>query len=44
MPSRHAGLTNFCFADGHAKAFRPEQTNPDGINRPQDNMWDAKRP
>jgi prepilin-type N-terminal cleavage/methylation domain-containing protein/prepilin-type processing-associated H-X9-DG protein len=34
---------NFVFADGHAKAMRPAQTNPDGKNRPQDNMWDALR-
>lgn len=32
------------FADGHAKALRPEQTNPDGWNQPQNNMWYATRP
>jgi len=42
-PIRHTGTTNFAFADGHVKAMRPEQTNPDGWNRPQDNMWDALR-
>jgi prepilin-type N-terminal cleavage/methylation domain-containing protein/prepilin-type processing-associated H-X9-DG protein len=34
---------NFAFADGHAKALRPEQTNPDGQNRPKDNMWVSNR-
>ena len=39
----HAGTAPFVFADGHAKAMRPTQTNPDGRNRPTDNMWDAYR-
>lgn len=34
---------NFAFADGHVKSLDPVQTNPDPINRPQDNMWDADR-
>lgn len=37
------GMSNFLFADGHAKAMKPEQTNPDPVNRPQDNMWNALR-
>jgi prepilin-type N-terminal cleavage/methylation domain-containing protein len=37
------GVTPFVFADGHAKALKPVATNPDGKNRPQDNMWDAYR-
>ncbi|MDX1932270.1 MAG: DUF1559 domain-containing protein [Capsulimonadales bacterium] len=41
--TRHSGLTNYVFSDGHAKAMRPEQTNPDGFDRPLDNMWDAMR-
>jgi prepilin-type N-terminal cleavage/methylation domain-containing protein/prepilin-type processing-associated H-X9-DG protein len=40
----HTGQSNFVFADGHAKAMRPVQTNPDGVNRPDLNLWDAKRP
>ena len=38
----HSGLGNFAFADGHVKAMKPEQTNPDMVNRPEANMWDAK--
>lgn len=41
--TKHANMTNFVFADGHAKAMRPEQTNPDGFARPLDNMWNAMR-
>jgi len=37
------GKANFAFADGHAKSMTPSATNPDGANRPKDNMWDAKR-
>ncbi|MBC8136124.1 MAG: DUF1559 domain-containing protein [Fibrella sp.] len=37
------GMSNFLFADGHAKAMKPEQSNPDPANRPQDNMWNAIR-
>jgi prepilin-type N-terminal cleavage/methylation domain-containing protein/prepilin-type processing-associated H-X9-DG protein len=40
---RHSGTSNYVFADGHAKALRPEQTNPDPVNRPQDNLWRANR-
>ncbi len=40
----HPGGQNcVAFVDGHAKAMKPEATNPDGKNRPQDNMWDATR-
>lgn len=42
-PTKHSGMTNFIFVDGHVKAMKPEQTNPDGNNRPQDNLWDARR-
>jgi prepilin-type N-terminal cleavage/methylation domain-containing protein/prepilin-type processing-associated H-X9-DG protein len=42
--TKHSGMTNFAFADGHVKAMRPEQTNPDGFARPNDNMWNALRP
>lgn len=37
------GVTPYVFADGHAKAMKPAATNPDGKNRPQDNLWDAYR-
>ena len=40
---QHAQMANFAFVDGHVKAMRPERTNPDPVNRPQDNMWDARR-
>jgi prepilin-type N-terminal cleavage/methylation domain-containing protein/prepilin-type processing-associated H-X9-DG protein len=39
----HNEQANFVFVDGHSKAMRPVQTNPDGANRPLDNMWDATR-
>jgi len=42
--TKHAGMTNCAFADGHVKAMRPEQTNPDGYARPNDNMENALRP
>jgi len=39
----HADQANFLFVDGHVKSMVPSATNPDPINRPQDNMWDAER-
>jgi prepilin-type N-terminal cleavage/methylation domain-containing protein/prepilin-type processing-associated H-X9-DG protein len=39
----HAGMCNFLFCDGHAKAMHPTATNPDPVNQPQNNMWDASR-
>lgn len=39
----HTGLANFCLADGHSKAMRPAATDPDPVNQPQNNMWDAIR-
>lgn len=39
----HLETSNFLFIDGHVKAMRPEQTNPNQSARPQDNMWDATR-
>jgi prepilin-type N-terminal cleavage/methylation domain-containing protein/prepilin-type processing-associated H-X9-DG protein len=39
----HTGMTNFLFCDGHAKAMHPTATNPDPVNQPQNNMWDATR-
>lgn len=41
--STDSDRANFVFADGHAKSLRPEQTNPDPVNRIQDNMWYSKR-
>ena len=43
VPTKHAGMSNFLFVDGHVKSMKPEQTNPDGKNRPADNMWVATR-
>jgi prepilin-type N-terminal cleavage/methylation domain-containing protein/prepilin-type processing-associated H-X9-DG protein len=44
VSAKHSGVTNFSFADGHVKAMRPEMTNPNPVARPNDNMWDARRP
>lgn len=39
----HAQKANFAFADGHVKAMTPTATDPDPVNQPQNNMWDATR-
>lgn len=41
----HGGktLANFLFSDGHVKAMRPAQTDPDEFNKPDQDMWDANR-
>lgn len=39
----NAKRSNFAMTDGHVKSFQPRQTNPDPVNRPQDNMWDSDR-
>ena len=42
----HSGFANFAFADGHVKAMKPEQTNPQSGTQAQKdaaNMWDATR-
>ncbi len=44
VSTKHSGTGDFMFADGHAKALRPEATNPDGLKQPQNNMWNATRP
>ena len=44
VSAHHTELANFLMADGHVKAMHPAATNPDPINRPADNMWDATRP
>jgi prepilin-type N-terminal cleavage/methylation domain-containing protein len=33
----------FSFVDGHAKAMNPVTTNPDPVNQPDNNMWNAFR-
>jgi prepilin-type N-terminal cleavage/methylation domain-containing protein len=39
----YAGNGVFVYCDGHAKALKPVQTNPDAKNRPNDNQWDCYR-
>ncbi len=34
---------NFAFSDGHTKTMNPGATNPDPINQPLRNMWNAER-
>ena len=37
-------LGNFLFCDGHAKAMKPTNTNPDPIHQPQNDLWNCIRP
>ncbi len=39
----HNNQSTFTFCDGHVKSLKPSATNPDPVNRPQDNMWIANR-
>lgn len=39
----YSGRGNFVFTDSSAKNLTPAQTNPDGVARVQDNMWDGLR-
>jgi prepilin-type N-terminal cleavage/methylation domain-containing protein/prepilin-type processing-associated H-X9-DG protein len=39
----HNGMANFLFCDSHAKSMKAPQTDPDPVNQPQNNMWDATR-
>ncbi|MBC7806218.1 MAG: DUF1559 domain-containing protein [Akkermansiaceae bacterium] len=39
----HSDFANFAFIDGHVKAMKPSATNPDPNNKPELNMWNAKR-
>jgi len=39
----HTGRANFAFVDGHVKSMDPAATDPDPVNQPQNNMWDAMR-
>ena len=43
VSGRHGEMANFIFTDGHVKAMKPAATNPDPVNRPLDNLWDATR-
>lgn len=43
VSAKHAGRANIVFVDGHVKSMKPEQTNPDPINLPNENMWDSRR-
>jgi prepilin-type processing-associated H-X9-DG protein/prepilin-type N-terminal cleavage/methylation domain-containing protein len=43
VTARHQGMANFLFCDGHVKTMKPEATNPDPVNRPQDNLWNGIR-
>ena len=40
---KHNTLANFLFTDGHVKSMQPYLTNPDPINQPAKNLWDATR-
>ncbi len=39
----HNGQAVFVFCDGHAKSMNPTATDPDPVNQPQNNMWNATR-
>ena len=43
VSTKHNGMANFLFTDGHVKTMRPVQTNPDPTNHPELNMWNAAR-
>jgi prepilin-type N-terminal cleavage/methylation domain-containing protein/prepilin-type processing-associated H-X9-DG protein len=38
-----ANKSNFAWTDGHAKSMNAVQTDPDPINQPQNNLWNADR-
>ena len=40
---RHNDRSNMVFSDGHAKSTIPYSTNPDPVNKPTENLWDAGR-
>lgn len=44
VSASHNGMANFAFCDGHVKAMHPYATDPDCLNHPELNMWDAIRP
>jgi prepilin-type N-terminal cleavage/methylation domain-containing protein/prepilin-type processing-associated H-X9-DG protein len=41
--SLHTNQSNYAFTDGHVKSMAPVATNPDPVNQPTLNMWDANR-
>ena len=41
--SQYNNTAPFSFADGHAKSLDPRATNPDGVNLPNSNKWNAVR-
>ena len=48
LPTKHSGMTNFTFCDGHSKAMKPTATNPGWLYDSNAvmldrNMWDATR-
>jgi prepilin-type N-terminal cleavage/methylation domain-containing protein/prepilin-type processing-associated H-X9-DG protein len=43
VSAHHNLMANFLFCDSHVKAMHPIATDPDWINQPQNNMWDATR-
>lgn len=43
VSAKFMNLATFVFVDGHAQAKKPSSTNPDPVNHPELNMWDAKR-
>ena len=38
VSTKHSGVSNFCFADGHVKAMKPQATNPEPWGSAK-NMW-----
>jgi len=43
VSASYAGQSNFVYTDGHAKSAVPSSTDPDPVNQPQNNQWDALR-
>jgi len=39
----HQQRANFAFCDGHVKSMLPSNTDPDPVNQPSADMWDALR-
>ena len=44
VSAHHTGMANFAFCDGHVKSMHPYATDPDCMNHPGQNLWDAIRP
>jgi prepilin-type processing-associated H-X9-DG protein len=43
VSARHSGMANFVFCDGHVKAMKPADTNPNASTNPEKNLWNAAR-